>query len=99
MKTITVQELKKLIDEKADFQLVDVREQYEFDDANLQGVLIPMGEVMSRSNEIAKDKQVVVHCRSGARSASVINALESQGFNNLYNLQGGIIAYINEIGL
>ncbi|MCC6370766.1 MAG: rhodanese-like domain-containing protein [Bacteroidia bacterium] len=99
MKIITVQELKKLIDEKADFQLVDVREQYEFDDANLKGILIPMGEVMSRSNEIAKDKQVVVHCRSGARSASVINALEAQGFTNLYNLQGGIMAFINEIGL
>ena len=99
MKIITVQELKKLKDEKPDFQLVDVREQYEFDDANLQGILIPMGEVMSRTNEIAKDKQVVVHCRSGARSASVINALEAQGFTNLYNLQGGIMAYINEIGL
>jgi adenylyltransferase/sulfurtransferase len=100
MKEITVQELKKLVDEKANFQLIDVREQHEFDEANLNGLLIPMGEVMDHLDEIAKDKQVVVHCRSGKRSATVINALESQhGFTNLYNLKGGILAYIDEIGL
>jgi rhodanese-related sulfurtransferase len=100
MKEITVQELKKLRDEKADFQLIDVREQHEFDEANLNGELIPMGEVMDRVDEISKDKKVVVHCRSGKRSATVINALESQhGFSNLYNLKGGILAYIDEVGL
>lgn len=100
MKEITVQELKQLIDEKKDFQLIDVREQYEYDEANINGKLIPMGEIMEHVNEIAKDKQVVVHCRSGKRSATVINALESQfGFTNLYNLKGGILAYIEEIGL
>jgi adenylyltransferase/sulfurtransferase len=97
MKEITVQELKQLIDEKKDFQLIDVREEYEFDEANINGQLIPMGEVIDK---ISKDKQVVVHCRSGKRSATVINALESQhGFTNLYNLKGGILAYIDEIGL
>jgi len=100
MKEITVQELKQLIDEKKDFQLIDVREQYEFDEANINGELIPMGEVMENVDKISKDKQVVVHCRSGKRSATVINALESQfGFTNLYNLKGGILAYIDEIGL
>lgn len=100
MKEITVQELKHLIDTKADFQLIDVREEHEFDEANLKGQLIPMGDVMDRVEEISKDKQVVVHCRSGKRSATVINALESQhGFSNLYNLKGGILAYIEEIGL
>ncbi|MDI1356368.1 MAG: rhodanese-like domain-containing protein [bacterium] len=100
MKEITASELKKLMDENADFQLIDVREPHEYDEANLNGELIPMGEVLERANEISKDKQVVVHCRSGKRSATVINALESQhGFTNLYNLQGGILAYIQEIGL
>ena len=100
MKEITATELKKLIDNKADFQLIDVREPHEFDEVNLNGTLIPMGEAIERANEISKDKQVVVHCRSGKRSATVINALESQfGYNNLYNLQGGILAYIDEIGL
>jgi len=100
MKEVTVQELKKLIDNKADFQLIDVREEHEFDEVNLNGKLIPMGEALDRVDEFSKDKQVVVHCRSGKRSATVINALESQhGFTNLYNLKGGILAYIEEIGL
>jgi adenylyltransferase/sulfurtransferase len=100
MKEITVQELKKLIDTKANYQLIDVREEYEFDEANINGELIPMGEVMDKVDVISKDKQVIVHCRSGKRSASVIQALESQhGFTNLYNLKGGILAYIEEIGL
>ena len=100
MKEITATELKKLIDEKADFQLIDVREEHEFDEANLNGQLIPMGEALDRADEISKDKQVIIHCRSGKRSATVINALESQlGYTNLYNLKGGILAYIDEIGL
>ena len=81
-------------------RLIDVREEYEFDEANLNGTLIPMGEVMDRADEIPKDKQVVVHCRSGKRSATVISALESQlGYTNLYNLKGGILAYAEEVGL
>ncbi len=100
MKEITVQELKKLIDTKADFQLIDVREEYEYDEANIKAELIPMGDVMDNVEKISKDKQVVIHCRSGKRSASVIQALETQhGFTNLYNLKGGILAYIEEIGL
>ena len=99
MQEITVQELKQLMDSKADFQLIDVREEHEFDEANLKGHLIPMGEALERSSEIKKDKQVVIHCRSGKRSATVISALESQqGYTNLYNLKGGILAYIEEFG-
>jgi rhodanese-related sulfurtransferase len=100
MKEITPKELKQLTDEKKDFQLIDVREEYEFDEVNINGELIPMGEVMDNIDKISKDKQVVVHCRSGKRSATVISALESQhGFTNLYNLKGGILAYIDEVGL
>lgn len=100
MKEVTVQDLKALKDSGQDFQLIDVREPYEFDEANLGGELIPLGEVMSNLDKIRKDAQVIIHCRSGARSASAVNALESQhGFTNLYNLKGGILAYINQIGL
>jgi sulfur-carrier protein adenylyltransferase/sulfurtransferase len=100
MKEITATELKGLFDQKADFQLIDVREQHEFDDMNLNGILIPMGDVMENADKIVKDKQVVIHCRSGKRSAAVIQALETQmGYNNLYNLKGGILAYIEEVGL
>ena len=100
MKEVTPKELKQLIDSKADFQLIDVREEYEFDEVNMNGELIPMGEVMDNIDKIDRDKQVVVHCRSGRRSATVIQALESQhGFTNLYNLKGGILTYIEEVGL
>lgn len=100
MKEITAIELKALIENKADFQLIDVREEYEFDEVNINGHLIPMGEALDRASEIDKNKQVVIHCRSGKRSATVINALESQlGYTNLYNLKGGILAYIDEVGI
>lgn len=98
MKEITVQELKQLREGKADFQLIDVREEYEFDICNLGGELIPMAEVMDKVEAVSREKKVVVHCRSGKRSASVIQALESQhGFTNLYNLKGGILAWIDEV--
>jgi rhodanese-related sulfurtransferase len=95
MKEITAEELKKLIEEKKDFQLIDVREEYEFEENNINGELIPVGEILGNIEKISKDKQVVVHCRSGKRSATVIQALETQhGFTNLYNLKGGILAYL-----
>ena len=99
MKEITVKELKQKIDAKEDFDLIDVREQYEYDIANLNGILIPMNEVLANAEKmISKDKFVVVHCRSGKRSATIINALESQfGYTNLYNLVGGILAWSDEI--
>ena len=97
MKEVTPAELKTLKDTNANFQLIDVREEHEFDEANLNGELIPMGEVMDNVEKISKDKQVVIHCRSGKRSATVISALESEhGFTNLYNLKGGILAYLEE---
>ena len=98
MKEITVSELKKMMDEKTDFQLIDVREAHEFEIAQIGGELIPMGEVMDNLNRISKDKPVIIHCRSGARSGAITNALESQhSFTNIYNLKGGILAWANEI--
>lgn len=98
VKEITVQELKKMIDEKKDFQLIDVREQFEYDTANLGAELIPLGNILLETDKISKDKMVVVHCRSGARSAAAIMQLEqNHGFNNLYNLKGGILAWASEI--
>mgnify|MGYP006385173465 CR=1 FL=1 len=98
MKSITVQELKTLIDNNTDFQLIDVREPHENDICTLNGELIPMNDVPARFEEIAKDKQVVVHCRSGMRSGNVIQFLEqNHGYDNLYNLQGGILAWADQI--
>jgi adenylyltransferase/sulfurtransferase len=98
MKEVTVQELQKLKEEGADFQLIDVREEYEFDICNLEGELIPMSEIPSNVDKIAKDKKVVIHCRSGKRSGDMLLWLEkNHGFENLYNLKGGILAWSREI--
>lgn len=98
MKEKTVEELKEMIDQKQDFQLIDVREEYEYEICNLNALLIPMGEIPANIEKIEKGKPVVVHCRSGKRSANIISYLESNhGFNNLYNLQGGILAWADRI--
>ncbi len=98
MQEITVQDLKQMLDKKEDFQLIDVREEYEYEWANLGGELIPLGTIVDNLDKIKKDKKVIIHCKSGARSSAVIDTLEKQfGFNNLTNLKGGIMAYINEI--
>ena len=98
VKEITVKELETWKDENKDFQLIDVREGYEYDIANLGGELIPLAEVEKEVNKIASNKEVVVHCRSGKRSADAIQLLEQKyGFKNLYNLKGGILAYADEI--
>lgn len=96
MKEITASELKMMMDTKEDFLLIDVREPYEVEMENIGGVNIPVGEAMGRQNEINRDKKVIVYCRSGNRSGSIIQALERQaGFTNLYNLKGGILAWNN----
>ncbi len=98
MKTKTVQELKQLIDDKADFQLIDVREPHEFDICEIGGELIPMGEIPESLAKIDREKPVIIHCRSGKRSANVIQYLEqNHRFDNLYNLEGGILAWADEI--
>ena len=98
VKEITVQELKFLFDSKKDYQLIDVREQFERDIANIGGKLIPLGEIYSQITEIKKDKQVIIYCRSGRRSAEAVTILEkATGHGRLYNLKGGILAWAAEI--
>lgn len=97
MKEITVQELKSKIDNKEDFQLIDVREPYEYEAANLGGELIPMGAILHETERISKDRPVVVHCKAGSRSAAIVNELEKRGFSNVYNLKGGILAWVRDI--
>ncbi len=98
MKEKTVSELKAMLDAGETFQLIDVREPHEYDICNLQAELIPLGTIISEADRIRKDIPVIIHCRSGARSAAAINELEKRfGYDNLYNLKGGIIAYANEI--
>jgi sulfur-carrier protein adenylyltransferase/sulfurtransferase len=98
MKEVTVQELKEMMDSGKSFQLIDVREPHEYDICNLGGELIPQAEIPSNVDRISKEKQVVIHCRSGARSGNMVQWLESNhGMTNLYNLKGGVLAWAKEI--
>ena len=97
MKEITVLELKKLKDTEADFQLIDVREVHEVEICEMGGEHIPMADVMNNLDKISKTKQVIIHCRSGARSGAICQALEKEGYTNVYNLKGGIIAWATDV--
>ncbi len=98
MKEVTVKELKKMMDEGADFQLIDVREPFEYETSNINGENIPLAGVLIEADKISKDKPVIVQCRSGARSAAAIGQLEQTlGYTNLHNLKGGILAWKAEI--
>jgi len=97
MQEITVQELKEKIDNGEDFQLIDVREDFEYETSNIGGLLIPLGGILIEADKVSKDKPVVIMCRSGKRSAAAIMQLEQLGYTNLANLQGGILAWAEDI--
>lgn len=95
---ITPTELKQMIDERRDFRLVDVREPHEFDICRIPGsVLIPLGDVPARMNELDSAQDIVVHCRSGMRSARAVELLQKAGFRRIHNLKGGILAWSDEV--
>jgi sulfur-carrier protein adenylyltransferase/sulfurtransferase len=98
VREISVSELKKKIESKQDFLLIDVRNPDEYEYCNIDGELIPMGEIPERYSEIPKDKEVIVHCHHGGRSKKVIAWLQDNfDYNNLYNLTGGIHSWSEEI--
>jgi len=97
MKETTVQELKEKKDRNDDFTLLDVREPHEYQISNIDGTLIPLDDLPGRTDELEKDKEIVVMCRSGARSAQAVKFLENKGFENVSNLVGGVNAWAKEI--
>jgi adenylyltransferase/sulfurtransferase len=98
LKEITAKELYDWQVRGEKFQLIDVREPHEYDIVNIGAELIPLGTVAANSEKFERDRPVVVHCKVGGRSAKAIRELEEKfGFNNLYNLKGGILAYIDEV--
>lgn len=98
MKEISVAELKAKMDANESFQLIDVREPWERNIADIGGKSIPMGEILNRSEEIDPNTPCIIHCRTGGRSGNVVSALEMhKHLTNLYNLKGGIIAWAEEI--
>ncbi len=95
---VTVEELKERMDRHADFVLVDVREPSEQDICRIPGAqLIPLGQLSERFGEIPRDREVILHCRSGIRSARAAHFLRGRGYQNVHNLEGGILAWIDRI--
>ena len=91
---INIDQFKEMRDNGDDFVLVDVREYHEYDIANIEGsVLIPLGEVADRLDELNPDDEIVVHCHHGGRSMKATQYLIDQGFKNVKNLAGGIDAW------
>lgn len=98
VKEITVQEFFDWQVRGEKFQLIDVREPHEYEAANIGAELIPLASVAANAGRFSRDVPVVVHCKSGARSAKAIRELEEKfGFDNLYNLKGGILAYLDQV--
>lgn len=98
IKEITAQDLYDWQVRGEDFQLIDVREPHEYEIVNIGAELIPLATVAANSDKIDRDKKVVLHCKMGGRSAKAIRELEEKfGFDNLYNLKGGILDYIDKV--
>jgi rhodanese-related sulfurtransferase len=99
LQEITSTELKQRLDNGEDIQIIDVREQNEYDFARIpNSKLIPLAQVINRMNEIDPDRETVVHCKGGVRSARAIEALRRAGFEGrLLNLKGGILGWSNEV--
>jgi adenylyltransferase/sulfurtransferase len=98
IREISAIELATWIERGEDFQLIDVREKYEYDIVNLGGELLPLSEIESLASKIDRNRKVVVHCKTGGRSAQAIRLLEERfGYTNLYNLRAGILGYIEEV--
>src|SRR5215467_11323490 len=94
---ISVEELKRRLDAKDDLFILDVREPHEYQICNLNGYLIPLNDLPKRVHELDQTKELVVHCRSGARSARAVQFLQQAGFTKAKNLKGGILAWADRI--
>ena len=94
---MSVKELKQRRDAGEDVYVLDVREPYEYQIANIGGTLIPQNDVPKRLSEIDRDREIVVQCRSGQRSQRIAEFLSQQGYPNVKNLAGGILAWSDEI--
>jgi len=95
---ITAPEVKKMMDERKPFVLVDVREPHEFQICRIPGsTLIPLGDVPKRMHELSSADEIVVHCRSGMRSAQAVELLMKAGFRKIHNLKGGVLAWADQV--
>jgi rhodanese-related sulfurtransferase len=97
---ISVTELKKRLDAGEQFVFIDVREPYEYADFNLGAQLIPLGDLMNRVWELEehKDAEIILHCKSGGRSGMAKQMLMANGFTNVRNTEGGVLAWLDQFG-
>jgi adenylyltransferase/sulfurtransferase len=94
---ITVTELKRRIDAGEDLFILDVREPFEYQIANIGGKLIPQNEVPQRLGEIDRDREIIVHCKGGVRSQRIAEFLKQSGYSEVVNVAGGILAWSSEV--
>jgi rhodanese-related sulfurtransferase len=97
---INVTELKAKLAAKEDFIFIDVREPHEYEEFNLNAKLIPLGSIMTAIEEYEdqKDKEIVIHCRSGARSGQAQQMMQMSGYTNVRNLTGGVLEWRRQFG-
>jgi adenylyltransferase/sulfurtransferase len=94
---IQVAELKRRQDAGEDIFVLDVREPHEYQICNLGGYLIPLGDLPKRIHELDSSREIVVHCKSGGRSAKAVDFLRQSGFKRASNLTGGILAWSDKV--
>ncbi len=95
---ISPHELKRRMDAGEPFELIDVREPFEYEIARIEGSkLIPLGDFTERLDELERERPIIVHCHSGKRSAQAVRLLQQRGFTKIYNLEGGIDAWSDQI--
>jgi adenylyltransferase/sulfurtransferase len=94
---ISVEELKQRLDRGDDLFILDVREPHEYQICNLNGYLIPLGDLPKRVHELDSSKEIIAHCRSGGRSAKAVEFLRQAGFQKVKNLTGGVLAWSDKV--
>lgn len=95
MEDITIEELKSKMDSSTDFVFIDVREPYEYEEFNLGATLIPLGNLLASLEQLEphKDDEIIVHCRSGARSGNAKSILTQLGYTKVRNVLGGVLEW------
>ena len=95
---MSAHELKRKMDAREPFELIDVRETFEYEIARIDGAkLIPLREIAERADELQREDPIVIHCHSGQRSTQAVRLLQQRGFANVYNLEGGIDAWSDQV--
>jgi len=100
MKEISVQELKERLEKGEKLNVIDVREEWEYEEFNIGARNIPLSIFMSKMEELQnlKDEELIMHCKSGVRSANATHFLQQRGFTNVKNLSGGMEAWKKNFG-